>query len=45
MKEGHAGKVISGHRWSHAVLNDEQPAQAEHAHKASKLPVLADARA
>lgn len=44
-REGHAGKVISGYRWSHVELNDEQLTQAEHARKASKLPALTDALA
>ncbi|RJS14629.1 hypothetical protein DRW03_34715 [Corallococcus sp. H22C18031201] len=45
VKEGHAGKVISGYRWSHVELSDEQLAQVEHARAASKLPSLADALA
>ncbi|MFY1824940.1 hypothetical protein ACN47A_03435 [Myxococcus fulvus] len=42
-KDGHAGKVITGFRWSHVELNDEQLSQVEQARKASKLPALADA--
>ena len=39
-KDGQPGKVISGYRWTHLELNDEQ---VEQARKASKLPPLADA--
>ncbi|ADO68719.1 hypothetical protein [Stigmatella aurantiaca] len=42
-KDGQPGKVISGYRWTHVELNDEQLAQVEQARKVSKLPALADA--
>lgn len=42
-KDGQPGKVISGYRWTHVELNDEQLGEVEQARKASKLPTLADA--
>ena len=42
-KDGQPGKVISGYRWTHVELNDEQLGEIEQARKASKLPSLADA--
>lgn len=35
--------MISGYRWAHVELNDEQLGEIEQARKASKLPSLADA--
>nr|WP_253908700.1 hypothetical protein [Corallococcus exiguus] len=42
-KDGQPGKVISGYRWAHVELNDEQLAQVEEARKASNLKSLAEA--
>ena len=40
---GLPGKVISGYRWQHVEMTDEQLAHAEQARKAAKLPPLAEA--
>ncbi|MDC0711846.1 hypothetical protein POL68_25480 [Stigmatella sp. ncwal1] len=43
LKDGQPDKVISGYRWTHVELNDEQFAQGEQARKEKKLPTLTDA--
>jgi hypothetical protein len=35
--------MLSGYRWTHVELNDEQLAEVEASRKASNLPTLADA--
>lgn len=42
-KDGQPGKVISGYRWTHVEMDDEQLAAVEQSRKAQNLPTLADA--